>query len=147
MPKGFLVQYKPYLFLFISIFQLLSAIQSIDEVLNPSSRASSSRGSGESRRGMPRRWGDNAPWRRKGKTSAERHPVTRLPQTEGTLLPSCCIQHSISKTSLGNAEYNFHDSLQARFVGGIGHLKQHVFGWGSGGRGNFQRLVKGKCSQ
>ena len=111
-------------------------------MLNPSSRASSSRGSGESRRGsgesrrgMPRRWGDNASWRRRGKTSAEKHPVTRLPQTEGTLLPSCCIQHSISKTSLGNAEYNFHDSLQERFVGVIGHLKQHVFGGGSGGGG------------
>ncbi|XP_078354068.1 uncharacterized protein LOC144638717 isoform X1 [Oculina patagonica] len=61
---------------------LLSAIQSIDEVLNPSSRASSSRGSGESRRGMPRRWGDTAPWRRKGTTSAGRQPATELPQTE-----------------------------------------------------------------
>ncbi|KAJ7372529.1 hypothetical protein OS493_019038 [Desmophyllum pertusum] len=74
---------------------LLSAIQSIDEVLNPSSRPSSaevmsSRGSGGSRRGMPRRWGDTAPWRRGTKKSAERQPVRRLPQTEGTLLHSQC---------------------------------------------------------
>ena len=71
--------------LFVFIFQLLSAIQSIDEVLNPSLRASSSRGSGESHRGMPRRWGDLTPWRREGKASAEKQTTTRLPETEGML--------------------------------------------------------------
>ena len=49
----------------VSFFQLLSAIQSIDEVLNPSPTEDES--FPRSRRGTPRRWGDTAPWRRASK--------------------------------------------------------------------------------
>lgn len=66
---------------------LLSAIQSIDEVLNPSSRASSaeamsSRGSSDSRREKPRRWGNTAPWRKGTKAPTEKQPTTVVSHSE-----------------------------------------------------------------
>ena len=66
-------------FLFIIFFfQLLSAIQSIDEVLNPSPTEDES--FPRSRRGTPRRWGDTAPWRRASKRMPQ-----QLQKSEGWL--------------------------------------------------------------
>lgn len=61
-----------------SFFQLLSAIQSIDEVLNPSPTEDES--FPRSRRGTPRRWGDTAPWRRASKRMPQ-----QLQKSEGWL--------------------------------------------------------------
>ena len=60
------------------LFQLLSAIQSIDEVLNPSPTEAES--FPRSRQGTARRWGDTAPWRRASKRMPQ-----QLHESEGYL--------------------------------------------------------------
>ena len=64
--------------------QLLSAIQSIDEVLNPSSNeVKTSRGSEKSHSGKSRKWASAAPWRRELKVT---QGLERPTKTEGILL-------------------------------------------------------------